>query len=197
MRRVRKDGSLVDVSRWAAPLDDRGGEVSGVIAIFADITKRKRMEEALKASEATYRSFFNAANDGIAVMDMDSGELLDVNQKWAEMTGYTPEEARGLSVVTVFPEDSPDTAQEAWKRIRDAVAEPQLFEWPVKRRNGRLGWAEVNLTRTVLGEPGPHPGGGAGHHPAQTGGGGFGEIGGQIPHPGGTDPCGYLHLCPG
>ena len=43
----RKDGSLVDVNIWTARLLDSDGHVSGVMAIIADITERKRAEEKI------------------------------------------------------------------------------------------------------------------------------------------------------
>ncbi len=46
VRRVRKDGTSVDLALSIAPLRDAGGAASGAIAILADITDRKRTEEA-------------------------------------------------------------------------------------------------------------------------------------------------------
>ena len=44
-RRQRKDGSVVDVGIWPAPLRDSNGEVSGTIAVIVDLTEHKRAEE--------------------------------------------------------------------------------------------------------------------------------------------------------
>src|SRR5205085_2798748 len=46
-RRQRKDGSLIDVSISTAPLHDAAGQTTGVMALVADITERKRNEEKL------------------------------------------------------------------------------------------------------------------------------------------------------
>src|SRR5262249_51105366 len=48
IRRQRKDGSLVDVSLWTAPVRDASGAVRSTIGILADITDRKRAEAELK-----------------------------------------------------------------------------------------------------------------------------------------------------
>ena len=50
--RVRKDGSYVDVAIAAAPIRDSTGSVVSHMALFADITQRKRHEEELRASRA-------------------------------------------------------------------------------------------------------------------------------------------------
>ena len=46
--RMRKDGTLVDVSLRASPIKDFTGKIIGVSAIVRDITKRKRLEERIK-----------------------------------------------------------------------------------------------------------------------------------------------------
>lgn len=48
VRRRRKDGTIIDVSLSTAPLRDNDGRITGVMGILADITERKRAEEALR-----------------------------------------------------------------------------------------------------------------------------------------------------
>ncbi|HET6867465.1 MAG TPA: PAS domain S-box protein, partial [Solirubrobacteraceae bacterium] len=50
--RQRKDGSLVEVELAAAPVRDSSGRVVSHMAVFTDITKRKRQERELHASRA-------------------------------------------------------------------------------------------------------------------------------------------------
>ena len=51
-KRLCKDGSLIDVEISAAPIRDASGAVVSHVALFADITDRKRQEEELRASRA-------------------------------------------------------------------------------------------------------------------------------------------------
>ena len=52
-RRVRKDGSEVDIRIWTAPLRDPEGAIRGMVAILVDVTDRLRTQEALaRESEA-------------------------------------------------------------------------------------------------------------------------------------------------
>ena len=53
-----------------------------------DVTERRLAEEALKASEEKYRTIFSAVNDAIVVIDPETGDFLEVNQKYLEMAGY-------------------------------------------------------------------------------------------------------------
>jgi PAS domain S-box-containing protein len=50
--RQRKDGSTIDVSISSAPIHDADGNVTGHMAVFSDISDRKRQEEELRASRA-------------------------------------------------------------------------------------------------------------------------------------------------
>jgi len=55
----------------------------------------KRAIEALKESETHYRRFFETAQDGILILDGDTGQINDVNPFLAEMLGYSGEEFIG------------------------------------------------------------------------------------------------------
>src|SRR4030043_1038896 len=66
-----------------------------VCAVMVDITERKKMEEALKISETRYRRLFEAAQDGILILDAETGQIVDVNPFVLEMLGYSHEELLG------------------------------------------------------------------------------------------------------
>ena len=118
-----------------------------------EIIEHKRVEEALRASEANYRAIFNAANDAIFIHDIETGTILDINQKVTELYGYTPKEARGLTVVDLSAGVPPYSKEDALRWIKKAAkGEPQLFEWMAKDKIGRPFWVEVNLKRAVIGD---------------------------------------------
>jgi formate hydrogenlyase transcriptional activator len=66
-----------------------------VCAVMVDITERKKMEEALKISETRYRRLFEAAQDGILILDAETEQIVDVNPFLLEMLGYSEEELLG------------------------------------------------------------------------------------------------------
>ena len=57
-----------------------------------NITKRKEAERALKESEIRYRRLFEAAQDGILILDADTGQITDVNPFLQKMLGYSHSE---------------------------------------------------------------------------------------------------------
>ncbi len=151
-RIVRKDDEVRWVEEYIENRCDASGRPAFVEGAVYDITERKRAEEALHASEENYRTIFNAANDAIFVHDPESGEILDVNQRFCEMFGYTVEEARELSVEDVSSGQPPYTQEEALRYIHVAArGEPQTFEWLARGREGQPFWVEVNVKRVTLG----------------------------------------------
>jgi PAS domain S-box-containing protein len=79
-----------DAWRWIAasriPLRDAHGNVTGMLGIDRDITKYKRTEEALRASEAQFRTLIEKAP--VAVVVTRNGKVSYVNQKWMQNFGY-------------------------------------------------------------------------------------------------------------
>ena len=144
-----KDGSVIFVETLSRKVEYRGRPA--ILGTFLDVTEKRLAEEALKASEANYRTIFSAVNDGIVVFDPATGNFLEVNQKYLEMAGYDAGEAKELSLAKVCSADPPFTLQEAQVLMAKALAEgPQLFEWRAEDRDGRRFWVEINLTLTPL-----------------------------------------------
>ncbi len=113
--------------------------------------RRRRAEQALRASEQNYREIFNATSDAIMVHDAATGAILDVNQTTLNMFGYSREELLSLAGED-FRAGEPFSHQEAVRRIRQAFAEgPQVFEWHSRKKNGELFWTEVALRGTRIG----------------------------------------------
>ncbi|MDD5190032.1 MAG: PAS domain S-box protein, partial [Dehalococcoidales bacterium] len=57
--------------------------------IIRDITERKQAEHDILASEIRYRRLFEAAKDGILILDAQTGQIIDVNPYLVEMLGVT------------------------------------------------------------------------------------------------------------
>ena len=87
-----------------APIIDPDGDVTGLIGVGTDITKRKRAEEALRASEEErHRQLLEVAPDGI-VIDDDAGVIETVNARTEELFGYNRKELIGRPLDLLIPE---------------------------------------------------------------------------------------------
>jgi len=92
------DGRESWVLTTKLPLRDGMGRIIGTCGISSDITERKLVEAALIASEVRYRRLFEAAKDGILILDAETGMIVDVNPFLVEMLGYSHEVFLGKKV---------------------------------------------------------------------------------------------------
>jgi PAS domain S-box-containing protein len=91
------DGQTVWLEERATALVDDAGCVTRLVGVVADVTGRKRTEEALRASEARYRALFEGLVEPAVVTD-DAGRYLEINPAMSELLGYTREEMLGFRV---------------------------------------------------------------------------------------------------
>jgi len=68
------------------------------VAVFDVITDRKRADAQIAASELRYRRLFEAAHDGILILDAETGMVVDVNPYLIELLGVTREVFLGKKV---------------------------------------------------------------------------------------------------
>lgn len=88
-------GKIHHIDFSLKPVLDHDGKVQMLIPEGRDITQLKEIEQALRASEARFVGAFNASLDYITLSDIDTGKIIDVNDTFERMTGWTRTEAIG------------------------------------------------------------------------------------------------------
>jgi len=88
LRLACADGMVMDVDVQATPIVFAG--VKAMQLSFQDISERRRAESRLKL----FASVFTHAREGILITDAH-GILVEINDTFTDMTGYSPEEALG------------------------------------------------------------------------------------------------------
>jgi len=96
-----KDGSIIWTEVTMSFLRDQLGNPNGIIGVTRNITERKQGEEALRESEYKFRNLFDLSPQAIALTEVKSGKLVDVNNKLCELTKYSKEEILGLNATEV------------------------------------------------------------------------------------------------
>ena len=142
-RVVDKSGNWHDMESTASLVRSLSGKGYDVLLISRDVTERKRSAEALRESEARFRTIFDNATDGIVLADIKTKKIATANKIFCKMLGYNLEEVKRLTVKDVHPKDAfADVIKQFEKQIRKEITlAPEL---PVKRKDGSIFFADVS-----------------------------------------------------
>jgi PAS domain S-box-containing protein len=111
--RVRKDGTLIDISLSVSPIADASGKIVAASKIARDITDRKRRD----AVEELLAAIVECSDDAIISQDLD-GIVLSFNKAAERMFGYRPQEIIGRSITTLIPVERHDEEVAILDRLR-------------------------------------------------------------------------------
>lgn len=135
-RIIRPDGEV----RWIYNRSHVGLNAEGVVeritGVAADITERKKTEQAVQKSEAEFRMLADAVPQIVWVTDGE-GKVIYVNEHWREFSGLGVEETGNREMlVTQFHPDDRLRILEEWSR---AFKNKTTFEVEGRMRNQRTG----------------------------------------------------------
>ncbi|MGE5655504.1 MAG: PAS domain S-box protein [Actinomycetota bacterium] len=152
---------------WSTPIISAEGEVLATFSMYYREPRspsQKDRDLIAKAvylakvvierhrSEQNYRTIFEASYDGIVVYQIDTGAILDANQKFCDIFGLNRSEITQIDVNQLSLGEAPYSQVELKQWLKKAKSGEVLkFEWRSKHRSGRLFWTEVILKPTVLG----------------------------------------------
>jgi PAS domain S-box-containing protein len=130
------------------PYQDKNGEWL-VAEANADITERKRAEEARRDSEKRYRTLFEGAVEGILVADLETRQFKHANPAVCRMLGYSEKELLRLGVADIHPKESLEQVVaefEAQARGEKILA----LALQCLRKDGTVFYADVSTAPGVI-----------------------------------------------
>ena len=144
---LRADGQRVWVHTVGRPVID-GGRVVRVGGNISDVTERKRVEEALRASDQLFHDGFDYSPTGMALTGLD-GRLVEVNAAFARMLGF--DDAGQLVAQDFARYTHPDDLAANREGIRMMVEEgkPYVAEKRYIRRDGAVVYALMGSTAVL------------------------------------------------
>jgi len=111
---IRRDGSEMLVEVSFTVVRAIGGQPLSMLFVIRDVTERKRHEDKVLVSEIRYRRIFEAAHDGILLLDPDTRKIIDANPFMTQMLGYPRDQLVGKELFEIG-------------LLKDMVANQEMF----------------------------------------------------------------------
>jgi PAS domain S-box-containing protein len=142
-RHRRKDGSLLDVE-----ISTNGAMFPGrklVFCVCRDITERRRTERELRENEARFRSTFENAPIGMAVID-PSGNFINTNPALQKMTGYQADELIQMGLAGISHPEDMAQGKQLFEKLVAGERDHCTVESRFLHKDGTMFRGELNLS---------------------------------------------------
>lgn len=142
---LRADGQIITCQWSHTQIADESDRSERLLSIAEDITEKRRAEEALSLSEAKFAGAFQCNPDSISIARMSDGVLIDVNQTFEEMSGYTRDESVGKTAVELDLWVDPSQRRALLQEL-GANKMARNHEWGMRTKFGTLRKCMTNAT---------------------------------------------------
>lgn len=138
----KKDGSEFPISLSTTIIREKLNEPIALIGVARDITERRGTEKVMREYAEQYRTIVSSTMFGFLLVN-EMGKILDVNDTYCNLSGYSREELLNISIADLEAQDKPE---EVAKRIQLVIkAGTEQFESKHKAKDGRTFYVEVSL----------------------------------------------------
>lgn len=141
---LKKNGSIADTE-----INVRVLKGIGFIALVRDLTERRNSQIAIKESEEKYHYLFQNSPECIVIWDLESLDVLEVNNQVVERYGYTREEWANMTVLQYRPKEDHDLIKEFSKRLLSENITTLKKTWRHLKKNGEEMWMEITSHKIV------------------------------------------------
>lgn len=139
--------ALTTIDFSLKPIRDNNGEVVLLVPEGRDIGDVLRAQADLHESEERFRSAFEAAAIGMAIVSAD-GQFVKVNQALCDLLGYTPPALQALSFQAITHPDDLEADLEQVRRLKAGEIHSYQMEKRYFHRDGRVIW--IRLTGSAV-----------------------------------------------
>jgi histidine kinase len=140
---VRKDGTLAYVLAFTSPIFDEEGSVVAAMEMATDITQVRLLEQELKRSEEKYRTLFNSDPNPIFVLNPETLEIKDANERALKSYGFERNEILGKSFLEL-------AERQEWDRLGKVPWEREGAVYKVRQHTKEAESIMVNIRYSSL-----------------------------------------------
>lgn len=145
----RADGSLFTGLISASPfvLDN----TPALIIVVRDISQLKTTQQRLQTSEEKFAKAFHASPDGLLITRLRDGQLIEANEGFSRITGFSLDEISGQSTISLHIWANPDDRQSLIERVRQQGCAREMIA-PVRTKGGQLRLCELSAQTLLIGD---------------------------------------------
>ena len=148
---VRKDGTIIQCRWYNTSLRDASGQVVGVISLAEDITVQEQAAQDLRIAATAFES-----HQGMTITNAQ-GDILRVNQAFAQITGYDAAEVVGKNPRMLFSgRHDANFYKTMWGSImRDGAWQGETWN---RRKDGVIypAWLSISAVKNATGQTTHH-----------------------------------------
>ncbi len=111
------------------PFRNTTGDITAMLSVTRDITESKNAAAQLLVSEERYKYLFNNNPASIIIWDMNTLQILEVNETAVELYGYTKEEFLKLTVLDIRPDDEKARLLEMVEEVKKTTFCKKTMRW--------------------------------------------------------------------
>ena len=120
---TRHDGVVRQFNTIKSAIRNENGQIKWTVGVSRDITGRKRAEERLRRKEAQYRQVFETVTDGLSILNLETGEVIEANPAYYQMHGYSYKER-----ISLFPKHYiHQNSQQTYQKFITAIQSGKTF----------------------------------------------------------------------
>ncbi len=140
---IRQGGELIDIETFGMLIDYNGRPA--VMGTLFDVTERNHALEALRESEALFRTSFENSMAGIVMADAE-GRFIRVNQTFCDMVGYTRAELLQLRFVDITAAEDSEMSLQSLRRMNMGEIDSTSMEKRYVCKDGVVIWAFISVS---------------------------------------------------
>ena len=143
VKRLRKDGTLLDLRATATPLYERDGSIRGIAVTLEDITERNRTWEKLSQSEGQYQRLIDNLPGYVYICDNSKNWTMRfLSAGFREVVGLAPDDLVDNQKITIGNMIHPDDRERVWISEQENLAahRPTELEYRIITPSGIEKW---------------------------------------------------------
>ncbi len=141
----RRDGSTIPVLIYSTAIRS-GKRVVGFRGLIVDITEHRKVQDDLLNSEIRFRSLFEQAAVGVAIVESVTGKYVKVNSKYSQIIGYSINELLKLTVQQITYSDDWQEQQRNMDNLFHGKTHEFNMDKRYLRKDESIVWVNLSVS---------------------------------------------------